>query len=232
MAWWLPVEFRIYYLVKETLLRPNWPLTVRWMQIDFRSSSPWYRRKQTRVINMKPTAQQQNCSHKYDLKKRKKKKETDRKVINSSQKRSFCLRFPLSRTCCPWAHCVPFHSLSSLLLLFFLSVFFFFSACRHPIWGGLCVSWQDAAANSGIVVVHYQCWAALSGCKGLSRSWYWGLCSHELWLLHRLLVCGWIPWGVAGNVRSGCAHWSLHGGRWAPDRCHRRRAARKSTASG
>lgn len=115
----------------------------------------------------------------------------------------------------------------------FPASFVFISACRHPTWGGLCFSGRDAAANSGI------CCCALSllsrraqRLQGLSPSWYWNLCSHELWLLHRLLMCGWIPWGVAGDIGSGCAHWSLHAGRRAPDRCHRGRTARKSTASG
>lgn len=59
-----------------------------------------------------------------------------------------------------------------------------------------------------------------------------GSCSHELGLLHRLLVCGWIPRGVAGNVRARRAHRRLHGGRRGPDWSHRGRAARQSAAGG
>lgn len=128
-----------------------------------------------------------------------------------------------SRTGCPLAHCEPFHSVWPLL--------FFCISARRLRYEEASMS---AAANSGILVV---CCALsmLSRAQrllGLSPSWCWALCSHELWLLHRLLVCGWIPWGVAGNVRSGRAHWSLHGGRRAPDRCHRGRTTGKSTAGG
>lgn len=156
-----------------------------------------------------------------------------KKTNKSSQKKpkwSFCLRFPLSGTVTDWlpsgALCAFSLCLTSSLLLYLCS--------PSSVWGGLCVSWRDAAANSGNLVV---CCALsmLSRAQrllGLSPSWCWALCSHELWLLHRLLVCGWIPWGVAGNVRSGRAHWSLHGGRRAPDRCHRGRTTGKSTAGG
>lgn len=73
---------------------------------------------------------------------------------------------------------------------------------------------------------------AVCGCRAFLRPVTKVSVSHELWLLHRLLVCGWIPRGVAGYVRPGRAHRRLHGGRRGPDRCHGGRTARKSTASG
>lgn len=155
-------------------------------------------------------------------------------MINSSQKGSFCLRSPLSRLSRTRAigriECL-FSSLLHLLLLLLLLLLLCSpsSSMRRP----LC---QLAGCSSSSKL--RDCCCALSmlsrawRLQGFSTSWCWSLCSHELWLLHRLLVRGWIPWGVAGNVRSGCAHWSLHGGRRAPDRCHRGGAARKSAASG
>ena len=50
--------------------------------------------------------------------------------------------------------------------------------------------------------------------------------------MHRLLVRGGVPRGVAGNVRSGRPHRRLHGGRRAPHGRHRGRAARQSAAGG
>lgn len=108
------------------------------------------------------------------------------------------------------------------------------AACRHPVWRGRWVgigcsklrgSPSRGASISPPPPFPSRC-TSRGGVEG------WGLRSHELWLLHRLLVCGGVPRGVAGNVRSGRPHRSLHGGRWAPDRCHRGGNARQSAAGG
>lgn len=98
-------------------------------------------------------------------------------------------------------------------------------------------------ANSGLhlcMAAAGQCKATLGGWPNISWYgpwWYRGrgrsfsslLCSHELRLLHRLLVCSWIPWGVTWNVRPWCTHGCFHGGRWAPNRCYRRASRRYAT---
>lgn len=56
--------------------------------------------------------------------------------------------------------------------------------------------------------------------------------SHQLGLLHRLLMCARVPRGVTGDVGPGGAHRGLHGGRRAPHRGPRRGAAGKSPATG
>lgn len=98
-------------------------------------------------------------------------------------------------------------------------------------------------ANSGLhlcMATAGQCKATLGGWPNISWYgpwWYRGrgrsfsslLCSHELRLLHRLLVCSWIPWGITWNVRPWCTHGCFHGGRWAPNRCYRRASRRYAT---
>lgn len=56
--------------------------------------------------------------------------------------------------------------------------------------------------------------------------------SHELRLLHRLLVRAGVPRRVAGDVRSGRAHRRLDAARRAPHGRHRGGAARQSAAGG
>lgn len=153
-------------------------------------------------------------------------------MINSSQKR---IRLSTAS-----AHCHGLVALGGIACLFSLSV------PSSPCSWSCCLPHEEAAASAlgrrqqtpGLVL------RTVLGIderlNAPSPSWFtshgrvegWGLCSHELWLLHRLLVCGWIPWGVAGNVGPGGSHWSLDAGRWTPDRCHRGRPARKSAASG
>lgn len=157
-------------------------------------------------------------------------KKKNTKVINSSQKR---IHMSTISTDC--------HRLAALwriACLFSLSAPFFFF---YAAWGGRCVSWRPHTPGLLLLLLLFLCiisagprWGPFTILihEAMAESRGWGLCSHELWLLHRLLVCGGVPWGVAGNVRSGRPHRGLHGGRRAPDRCHRGRAARQSAAGG
>lgn len=152
-------------------------------------------------------------------------------MINSSQKGSICLRFPLtvmdSKDWVPLgAYRVPFQSLGSLIHCLPSS------GMRRP----LCqlATWEQ---TPGYFVCISSAGPLLALCvpdrsHGGAEAGRSSLCSHELWLLHRLLVCGWIPWGVAGNVRPRRPHWSFHGGRRAPNRCHRGGTSGKSAAIG
>lgn len=80
------------------------------------------------------------------------------------------------------------------------------------IWSGLRSAGVWKAAE----------WLACVGSPEPGRWWIEGRgCfsspgSHELWLLHSVLVCCGIPWGVTRNIRGRCG--CFDGGGWVPDR--------------
>lgn len=147
--------------------------------------------------------------------------------LNSSQKMLilfFSFWFPLPRTCCPaWEHCAPFRLLSFPPLL--LPPSSLLAGTRRP-------TCQLAGCGGFYLGASSNAEAALERLRGPSPSWRWSICSHELRLLHRLLVCGRVPRGVAGDIRAGRAHGGLDGSRRCPDRCHGGRAGGKSTTGG